>query len=482
MNTRSRNLFLAIFMIFPLWVFFPTPAHSQNQEFLKNPKDMTFPPLTFSPPKAVRTVLSNGITLYLLEDSELPLIQISALIRTGTIYDPPDKAGVADLTATMLRTGGTSGRTPQEINEDLEFRAAEIEFSMNREFASASLSVRKKDFPQVLAIFIQMLMKPAFDPDQLDLAKKQAIEAIRRSNDDPEEVAYREFRKVLYEGNPRGLVPTIESVASIQREDLIRFHRQFFLPNNVFLGISGDFKANEMIADLEKAFRDWPRSIMEFPPVPLPKRSREKSVCYVSKDLPQATILIGHLSLPLLHPDHIPLQVLNYILGGGGFNSRLTREIRSNQGLAYSVGSYYQGRVGYGVFGAFCQTKSATTHKAISLIFEIIESLQTDKKPKPEELDWAQKSLINQFIFSFTSSASVVTQQMRLEYDDLPEDHLWKYQEHVAAVTLEELERTARDHLHPDQAILLVVGKEEDFEKPLSLFGPVKQIFLKNSP
>jgi len=206
---------------------------------------------------------------------------------------------------------------------------------------------------------------------------------------------------------------------------------------------------------------------------------RDKKLIYhAPKNLPQSTILLGHLSLPLHHPDHIPFKVLNFILGGGGFNSRMTQEIRSNQGLAYNVGSFYQGRVGYGVFGAFCQTKSSTTHKAISLLYGIIEELKKNK-PRPEELEWAQKSLISQFIFSFTSSASIVRQQMQLEYDGLPEDYLEKYQERAAAVNLEDLGRVAEKHLHPETSVLLVVGREEDFDQPLSAFGLVNRIELK---
>lgn len=477
MNRRTLN-FLSWFFCF-FFLFLPLAAYSQEEELLKHPREMSFSPLPFVPPKATRTVLSNGMILYLLEDPELPLVRISALIRTGLIYDPLDKSGLAKLAAHLLRTGGTADQTPQAINEALEFMAAEVEFSVGMESGSATLSVRKKDFPRALSILGSLLRKPAFDPAQVDLAKKQEIEAIRRSNDDPEEIAYREFRRVLYEGNPRAQVPTTESIERIQRDDLFAFHRKFFQPNNIMLGISGDFQKEQMIASLEEAFGKWERSLIELPFIPAPAWRRKKMVYHAPKDLPQATILVGHLSLPRDHPDHIPFKILNFILGGGGFNSRLTQEIRSNQGLAYSVGSFYQGRVGYGVFGAFCQTKSSTTHKAISLIYEIMEGIKKKNKPRPEELDWAKESLVNQFIFSFTSSASIVSQQMQLEYDGLPEDYLEQYQKRVSAVTLEDLGRVAENHLHPQKSLLLVVGKEEDFDQPLSSFGLVNRIELK---
>jgi zinc protease len=477
MNPQVLKSFSCLIPFLFLIPFLPGQAHSQDQELLKHPREMFFPPLIFKLPQAERTVLSNGMILYLFQDREIPLIKISALIRTGSIYDPAAKSGLAQLAATLLRTGGTVDQTPQAINEALEYMAAELEFSMGRESGGASLSVQKKDFPRALSLLTELMTKPGFDPTQLDLAKKQEIESIRRSNDDPEEIAYREFRRFLYEGNPRGQIPTIESIESIQQDDLKVFHRQFYKPNNILLGISGDFQKEEMIASLEKAFSGWERSLIELPSIPPPSPRDSKMIYYAPKDLPQATILMGHLSLALNHPDYIPFKVLNFILGGGGFNSRLTREIRSNQGLAYNVGSFYQGRVEYGVFGVFCQTKSSSAHKVISLINEITAGLKKEVPPF-EELDWTKKTLINQFIFSFASSASIVGQQIQLEYDGLPKDYLEQYRERVGAVTFEDLERAGK-HLHPEKALLLVVGKEEDFDQPLSSFGTVKRIELK---
>ena len=481
MNHKQGILSSFLLSFFVFFHFLTGPAHVQDEEFLKHPRNMFFPPLAFVLPKAERTVLSNGMVLYLFQDAEIPLIKISALIRTGSIYDPPAKSGLAQLTATLLRTGGTADQTPQAINEALEFMAAELEFSMGRESGAASLSVHKKDFPRALPLLANLFTAPAFDPTQLDLAKKQEMESIRRSNDNPEEIVYREFRRFLYQGNPRSQIPTLESIESIQRDDLVAFHRQFYKPSNIILGVSGDFQKEEMIASLEKAFSGWERSLIELPFVSVPSPPEKPFIYYAPKDLPQSTILMGHLSLPLSHPDYIPFKVLNFILGGGGFNSRLTREIRSNQGLAYSIGSFFQGRVGYGVFGVFCQTKSSSTHKVISLIREIAAGLKKEV-PTFEELDWAKKTLINQFIFSFTSSASIVSQQIQLEYDGLPGDTLEKYQERVGAVTFEDLERVAANHLSPEKSLLVVLGKEEDFDRPLSSFGSVTRIELRKYP
>jgi zinc protease len=456
-------------------------VRGREDELLKHPREMTFSPLSFHFPMAERMTLSNGMVVYLLEDPELPLIRLSAMVRTGSMYDPPNLSGLAKVTAKVLRNGGTADRTPQAVNEALEGMGARLEFSMEMESGSLSLVARKEDFPGALSILAGLLMNPGFDPDQVDLAKKEAIETVRRSNDNPEEIAYREFRKVLYGGNPPGREPTLESVAGIQRADLLAFYRKFFHPNNLLVGISGDFRKREMIETLEKAFYGWERALVELPYVPLPPPREGKSVQYAAKDLPVSTVLLGHLSLPLGHPDYFAFQILNFILGAGGFNSRLVREVRSNQGLAYAVGSFYRGRVGYGVFGTFCQTRSQSTHRVISLLYEIMGEMKK-KPPDRRDLEWAQKAMINQFIFSFTSSAEVVRRLMKLEYEGLPEGYLERYQEAVGSVTQEDLGRAAREHLQPEKSVLLVVGKEEDFDQPLSSLGTVHRIKLEKYP
>ncbi len=422
--------------------------------------------------------MRNGLVLYTLEDAELPLIHLTLLIGGGSVHDPARHSGLAEVAARAWRNGGTQDRSPQEINEILEGMAAFLEISPGRESTVLSLSARSKDFPSVLAILADLILNPGFGASQLDLVKKQVIEGIRRSNDNPEEIAYREFRKLLYAGTPFGQVPTIESIEDIQGYDVRSWHRRFIKPNNILMGVSGDFKTSEMKEAIANAFQGWERSIVEFPYVSTPTNPDRRAVYLVEKDLPQSTILLGHLAPPLNHPDHIPFSVLNYILGGGGFNSRLTREIRSNQGLAYSVGSFYRGRVRFGVFGAFCQTKSSSTGKVIHLFEEIIGGLKKDQ-PLPTELEWAKNAIVNKYIFSFASSASIVRQQMDLEFDSLPADYLRTYPDRVQAVSLEDLKRTAEAYLNPEKALLLVVGKEKDFERPLSDFGPLQRIELK---
>ncbi|MDY7032598.1 MAG: pitrilysin family protein [Thermodesulfobacteriota bacterium] len=445
-----------------------------------HPRDMSFTPLTFAPPKGDRITLNNGMVLYVLEDQELPLFNLSAVIRTGSIYDPTERVGLAQLTGKVMRTGGTKLMEPDEINDQLEYIAGSVEIGIGRESGSASLSVMKKDIDFGLKIFSDILMNPRFDQSKLDLAKKQKIEAIRRRNDNPSDIAFREFRRVLYKGNPRGRISTFESINAITRQDLIEFHDKFFRPGNMLFAVSGDFKKDVIIKKLEQTFQGWRKSPVSITEAPLPEYSLKRSIHYAFKDVSQSTIVLGHLAVSKTDPDYYPFTVLNFILGGGGFNSRLTSEIRSNRGLAYSVGSFYRGDVEYGVFAAICMTKSSTTYQAISLIEKIITETKENGVTE-EELTWAKESIINKFIFTFTSSASVVNQQMWLEYDKLPDDYLQKYQENVSLVTHEDIRRVAKKYLHPDKSLFVIVGNGEAFDKPLSLLGEVTEIELKNT-
>jgi predicted Zn-dependent peptidase len=471
MTKRRPVLFVLIFLF-----IFTSFAAAQEDDLLKHPSALSFKPLQFSPSEPTRYELKNGMVVYLLEDHEVPVVNVTARVRTGSVYEPKEKAGLAELTGVVMRTGGTRSMKGDVINEELEFMAASISVGIGLQSGNASLTVLKKDLDRGLKIYADIIRHPTFAQEKLDLAKKQKVEELRRENDDPQALGFREFKKVIYRDNPRGNFPTIESVQKIQREDLVKFHREFFHPERTILGVSGDFSSEEMLAKLESVFGDWERAGETLPTVSLPSPQRG-SVNLVSKDVPQSVIILGHLAVPKNHPDFYPFTLLNFILGGGGFNSRLTAEIRSNRGLAYSVGSFYRGDIDYGVFGAYCFTKPSTTRESIDLILEGIRDIR-DRGVTEGELTWAKDSIINNFIFSFTSSHQIVVETMDLEYNHLPSDFLKMYQERIARVTREDVERVAQSYLHPENALFLVVGNEGAFEKPLSDLGKVNRIEL----
>ncbi len=448
-----------------------------------DPRTMKFDPVTFTVPDVDRVVLENGIVVYLLPNPELPLITVGAMIRAGSVYEPADKVGLAAITGAVMRTGGTARMTGDEVDEELEFLAANIGVGIGAESGSASLDLLKKDLPRGLAIFADILRTPAFDAGKLELAKRQTLEVIRRRPDSPAGIAAREFKKLLYgPEHPLGRESTAETVSRITRDDLVAFHRQFFAPGAVILGGSGDFEKAAMLDALRKAFGDWQPHTMTLPalpPVVAPAANGSRSVNIVRRDLSQTHLRVGHLSVKEDDPDYFALALLEDILGGNSFTSRLFKDVRSRQGLAYSVGSQVvPGNIGPGYLMLHALTKGPTTHQALASMLGHMERLGREPV-SDEELQYAKDAFLNSFVFSFADSGQIVARLMTLEYYGLPKDFLQQFRDSVVRLTKEDLLRVARMHLHPDRVIILAVGKDDDFEQPLSSFGKIHFLTLK---
>ena len=448
-------------------------------------QELEFKPINFKPPVPQKHVLSNGMVLYLLEDHELPVFDISGLVKTGTIYDPADKIGLASIFASVMRTGGTISREPDALNEELESMAASVEIGMSPEYGSVSLSTMAEDIEKGLEIFSDILQKPAFREDKLELRKQQAIEAIRRRNDNPIQLAWRNFSAILYGiDHPFGWYSEIENVESITVEDLKSFHEKYYHPNNIMLAITGDFDTQTLISQLERAFDGWEMSDVELPNIAQVKNVRIPSVNYIHKELPQTTMLIGHYGIKRTpdFPDFFALRVMNDILGEGGFTSRLMSEVREKHGLAYMVGSlmsmsFYTNP---GEWFAYTQTRTEKTAEALELIIKVVSDLRENPVPS-DELQRTKDSLINSFVFSFESSSQIAFQQLMLDYRGFAPDYLETYTDNIARVTAEDVQSVARKYLHPEALTIVAVGNQDNFDRPLSEFGDVNVIEIKKS-
>ena len=445
-----------------------------------DPRTMTFAPLKFEVPKSQRAVLSNGMIVHMIPDRELPLVSMTAYVNVGSIYEPADKVGLAGLTGAVMRSGGTQELTPEQLDGELEFMASSVESSIGAEMGNVSLSCLTRNLPRTLELFSQVLRTPAFREDRVELAKKRTIEALRRQNDDSKEIADREFQKALYPNHPLGRVPTIATVTAITRADLVAFHDRYCHPNNVVLAVAGDFDPKEMIALLEKVFAGWKRETVDFPAVPEPAQEVKPAVLEAQKDVNQTAIRMGHLGIDKSNPDLYAIRVMDYILGGG-FTSRLMTQVRSNEGLAYNVYAAFDvGRRFIGTFEAQTETKSETTARAIGLMRDIIAGM-TKAQVSDQELTLAKDAIINSFIFGFARADVVVNQRARVEFFGYPDGYLENYRANIAKVTRDDVLRVARTYLHPDAMVTVVVGDEKKFDRPLSIFGPVREIKLENN-
>lgn len=444
------------------------------------PEDLAYPPLTFHPPEIDKQVLPGGIRLYLKEDHELPLVSVTAMVGAGSIGDPPDKTGRGELFASVLRTGGAGEFAPEAFDRALERLAADLSVSTGTYTTSVDLSLRSVDLEEGLGLLADLLRRPRFAPARLELARLQAIEGVRRRNDLPGAIARRTLMEALYGGHPLGRSPTVETLQAVRRGDLEAFHERYFAPGNLWLAVTGDFDRKRLLSRLDQLFGDWSPNTAPEQEVPSLETSPEPVLRLAGKDISQTTVLFGEIGIDKDAPDLHAVRVMNWILGGGGFNSRLVREVRSNRGLAYSVYSYYQiGRRLPGPFIAGTETKAGSTLETIRLMRREMEKLRSVPVSNAE-LALARESLVNSFVFAFTDSHEIVKRQLRLDYFDYPEDYLQTYREKILAVTARDVQEAARRHLHPDRQVLVLVGDVAAFDgEPGSLGLPVESVAVE---
>ncbi len=449
----------------------------------QRPEQLAYPPLEFRIPPVERFELANGVRVYLREDSELPLVQITAMIGSGALAAPPDLTGFDGLFAATLRTGGTAAMPAALLEERLALLAADLAGDMGPYATQLGLSVRRADLAEGLGIMADLLRRPDFASDKLELARRSAREAVRRRNDDPDEIASRLLSAALYPGHPLGASPTLTSLDAVTREHLQAFHRGHFRPDNLWVAVSGDVRRADLQPLLEQLLGDWPRggpAVAALPPLNPP---RAGLLQVVGKEVPQATILLGDLGLTKEDPDQYAARVLNFILGGGDFNSRLMREIRSDRGLAYSAWSQFQiGRRYPGPVMAGTETKNASAVEVLGLIRRIMTGLR-EQPVTPDELRTARESLVNSFVFSFADPHAVVVQRMQLDFYGYPADYLERYRERIAAVTAQDVQRVALRFLHPERQQIIIVGAPDENGAVLESFGlPVRRVKAEELP
>jgi len=469
---RSRCLLLSITLLLFLLAGCATPLKTVD------PRTLTFAPLKFSLPKSDQVTLKNGMKVYLLEDHELPIVNMTAIITAGSIYDPPEMTALAGLTGELVRSGGTESLKPAALDAELEFMASAIESNISEDMGILSMNSLTKNLDRTLELYADVLMKPGFDQSRIDLSKNNTIDGLRRQNDDPKGIAGREFKKAIYENHPLGRVTTIESVSQVNRQAMIDLHKKYFTPKGMILAVSGDFNRKELLVKLEQFFGGWQPAEPQLPAIKTPEMNPARQVLLAKKQVSQSVIRMGHLGLEKNNPDQYAVRVMDYILGGG-FTSRLMQQIRSDRGLAYHAGSRYDiGRRFPGIFQAQTETKAESTVEVITLINDIITGM-TKELVSEEELNQAKESIINSFIFAFARADYIVTQQARLDYYDFPAGYLENFRENIAKVSREDVLRAARKYLHPEAMTILVVGDDKKFDQPLSTVGTVQEIKLE---
>jgi zinc protease len=448
-----------------------------------NWRQIPVPPLpAFHPQQPKRIELSNGLVIFLQEDHELPLIEGSARIRGGSRNEPASKVGLVDIFGEVWRTGGTKAQTGDQLDDYLEVRAAKVETGGGADSTTVSLSCLKGDFDDVFKVFVDLLQSPEFRADKLDLAQKEAQDGISRRNDEVGEIAARESTKLAYGAdNPYARVPEYATVSAVTRQDLLDWHRTYVHPNNVILGISGDFDAAAMEAKLRAAFEAWPKGA-DLPKDDIHYQPAKPGYYLVPKeDVNQSSIRMVTLGTTRNNPDYYAISVFNEAFGGG-FSSRLFNDIRTKRGLAYNVGGGIGTNFGHpGIQQFGMGTKSQTTVESIQALDEDLDKLA--KQPiTDEEIQHAKDAILNAFIFRLDSPDKVLAERLTYEFYGYPADWLDKFPAEIQKVTAADVNRVATKYVHRDQLAVLVVGNTKEFDRPLSALGPVKEIDIAIPP
>ena len=459
-NTARAALAGALAMMFPMLAWGVTP---QNVE---HPSKLQFPPLDFEPPAPgqFRRELSNGVPVYMAVSKEFPLATIRFTFRGGQYMEPQGQEGLAQLTGACIRQGGTQHLSGRELDEEFDFLAANVFSAMTQTTSNAQINCLTSNLDDAFALFMDMVTAPGFDPERVEVMRTQAIEAMKTRNDMPIAIAIRELNALAWGSHFEGKLPTEQSINSITIDDMRAFHQRIFNPSNLVISVVGDFDESAMLARLESAIAGWSMG-ERAPEVPAPTGDIDPALYHTEKDAPQGQILIAQRGITRDHPDAIPVQVMNQILGGGGFTSRIMNRVRTQEGLAYTAGSTFSSRVDYpGLFLAYCFTKSDSVALATRLIHEEIERIRTEPVTD-EELQTVKNEFIQTFPRRFESKTGTLVTFVNDEITGRDPNYWRTYRDKVNAVTKDDVMRMAQRHIRPEEMLILIVGNWDEIKK-----------------
>ncbi len=419
----------------------------------------TKPLPAFTPPKVREVGLASGARLFLLEDHELPIVNVSVMARAGTVYEPGDEIGLATLTAMLLEDGGTRSMSPDQVDILIDDTAARMSFDAGKESITASLKVLSEELPKTLPLFMDLLLRPGYAADRLQVNRMKFIDQLKRDEDDPETVAERDFGMLVYgDTSPWARWPTPDGVRTITLDAVRSYGARFVRPNNLLIAAAGDFKADDFIAAIEKLLAGVTNEKVELPAVPPVVKEFTPGEEFVRRDLNQAFIYLGHLGIKRHNPDKYALQVMNTVLGGGSFKSRLTEDIRVSKGLAYSVWSHFGWGTDYGLFRIYAATKADNADEVIKLIRAQVDELAQTGEVSEEEFRFAKDVVLNGLIFEFENPFKIAYSQALYHFYGYPPDYWTIYRDSIKRVTRADIKRVAHEYLHPHALKTLVVG------------------------
>lgn len=464
----SRLMALVMIPALAVMLFFASAATADD--IVNHPDKLKFKELNYQPPKPgdYRHQLKCGAAAYVVENPEMPTFDLTILVRTGSVYDPIEKAGLADMTGYLMRNGGVQGMTVKEIDERLAYLAGDISINIDETQGAVTLFCLAKDMDEGLMLLKKILYTPVFSQEALDRYRADILSDLEQRNASTAGIESREWNFLMYGDHP-STIPfrrTEQSINSITREDLIAFHKKYFFPKNFTFAISGDFKTKDILAKLDDLLGGWPDQKPALPVISDQIPDPKPGVYMIRKeDVNQSRIRVGHLGVKRDIPDEYALLVMNDILGGGGFTSRITSRVRSDEGLAYNTGSTFNRPVLYpGTFRAWFQTKHETAAFGTRLIVDEIKRIRTEKC-EAEIVENAKASFIGNLVNPFSSKKDIVNTFADDDYTGRPDNYWQNYTKNMEAVTPDNVLAVAQKYLHPDKLVFLIIGDPDAVEK-----------------
>ncbi|HYA26861.1 MAG TPA: pitrilysin family protein [Thermodesulfovibrionales bacterium] len=406
-----------------------------------------------------RSVLPNGLTVLQVERHNLPIIMVSLLVKASPLGEPVEKAGLANLTSQLI-AAGTKKRKATDISQEVEFIGAELGSSAENDFTLVTLSVLKKDLEKGFEIFSDVVLNPVFPEEEIKRNKELVKGSLRQSEEDPSFIAKKAFKNAVYRDLPYGRLVrgSTETIDRIGRDDIVRFHSDYYRPNNSVLVVVGDLTEKELRSLIDRFLLEWKASaVPDVPSVPLPRPGKE--VIRIDRDLTQATIVLGHAGIRRSNPDYYAVSVMNYVLGGGGFSSRLMQTVRDDMGLAYDIHSYFSSYEDGGTFKVVAQTKDESAGTVVEEIYRQVRKI-TGEQISDQELEDAKAYLTGSFPRRLDTNRKIADFLVAVEFYELGLDYIEKYPEYIKSVTREDVLKVADKYLDIGHLVTVVVGKQ----------------------
>ncbi len=406
-----------------------------------------------------KVVLDNGLTVLIHENHDLPIVSMMARIKTGSLYEPEEKAGLAYFVGRML-TKGTKTKSAEEIASQIEFVGGDLYAGGGGPSNYVACEVLKKDLDLALELFSDVLINPSFDPQEMEKEKEFILSDIKSRKDDPEVVAQLEFKELIYEKHPyhRPISGHEETIKRITQKDLINFQQTYYVPNNTILAIAGDVDIQIIMRKIKEKFGAWPERSIKFPEFSSISRQQEIKKKTIFMEREQVHIFLGHLGIKRTNPDYYALLVMDVILGGG-MSARIPYNLRDIKGLAYTAYSDIIGSAGLepGQFVAYMAVSPENKDKAIKGLLEEIKRIR-EEPVSNQELEDAKSYLMGSYYFGLQGNSALAGYLLFCEVLNLGFDYIERYPRYIDQITKEDVQRAAQKYLHPEAYSLVVVG------------------------